>query len=416
MTLGGNLIFATYLIIGPVAWSMMLLLLFIGRQRMTRLLRNRKPVPQPAPSVTILVPAKDEAAGIAHCIDCILEQDYPDFRIVAINDRSTDRTGAILDELCARQPGKLCVVHIAPESLPDGWLGKCNALHVGAGQADGDWLFFVDSDVTLQPDALSRAIALVTWRRYDALSILTKLECHTFWERLVLPLVGGAWSVMHAISLTNDDRRPGSAVANGQFLLIRRSAYATVGGHESVRAAITEDVEMMRLLKGRGFRTRLMLGSHLAATRMHSSLGQMFHGWGRILSGSSRRSPRRIIGAMLFLLICGFGVYPALAWGLAALRWNDPGWLIVSVLHLLLMTVYLALIYRWSGNRARYALLFPLGGGVLLGILAFALRTCRTGRVMWRETQFQIPAHARLESDREARDANSKRKDAGIAS
>ncbi len=389
------ILFGAYVVVGPLAWITMFVLLMLGRRRMMRLVRVRTPVLQTPPLVSILIPAKDEAAGIRSCIQSVLRQYYPRFKIIAIDDRSTDGTGAILDQLAAAHQQKLTALHVVPGSLPDGWLGKCHALDFGARHADGEWLLFVDSDVTLQPDAVMRAVSLCTSRRYDALSILTRLDCRGFWERLILPLAAGAWSVMHVISLTNVDSRTSNAVANGQFFLIRHSAYQAVGGHESVKDQITEDVEMMRLLKGRAFRTRLMLGSQLATTRMHATLRQMFHGWGRIYGGTNRRRPSRIIGAMLFLLICGFSVYPALLWGLISttLR-DDTRWLMASGSHLLLMTGYLALIYHWSGNRARYAWLFPIGGGVLLAMLAFALRTCRTGSVKWRGTHFQVPVHA----------------------
>ena len=384
-----------YCALGPAAWAGMFVLLLLGRRRMTRLLYTRAALPPVPPHVTILVPAKDEAAGIRKCAQRILAQDYPDFRVVAVDDRSTDGTGAVLDELAREHPQRVRAIHIPKDGLPDGWLGKCHALHFASRDVEGEWLLFVDSDVTLQPNALGRALALALARKYDALSILTRLECDGFWDRLILPLAAGAWSVMHAVSLTNDDRRTRSAAANGQFFLIRRSAYQSVGGHESVRAQITEDVELMRLLKGRGFRTRFLLGSHLASTRMHSSLRQMFHGWARIYSGTSRRSPWRILGAMTFLLICGFTLYPALAWGITRASSSARfDWLVASAAHGLLMTAYLALIYHWSGNRARFAWLFPISGSVLLAILAFALRTCRTGRVKWRETHFQIPVHA----------------------
>jgi cellulose synthase/poly-beta-1,6-N-acetylglucosamine synthase-like glycosyltransferase len=384
-----------YVIVGPLAWLAMLILLRYGRRRMVRLQQWRGGLPQPPPKVTILVPAKDEARGIGECIRSIFDQDYPDFDVIAINDRSADRTGAILDELARSYPGRMRVIHIASDGLPAGWLGKCNALYNGARETTAPWLFFVDSDVTLQRHALSHAVGISVARKYDALSIFTRLECHSFAERLVLPLAAGAWAVMHTVSLTNLDTRTNIAAANGQFFLIRRAAYEAVGGHESVRSEITEDVELMRLLKSRGFRIRLMLGRHLAATRMHSTLRQMFHGWGRIFGGTHRRNPSRILRAMAFLVICGFSVYPALLWGIgSAIEWRQFGWLIASLAHLLIMTFYLAVIYIGSGNHARYAWLFPLGGGALLAMLAFALRTCRTGRVLWRDTHFQMPVHA----------------------
>ena len=389
-----HILFYAYCLLGPGAWLGMFVLLLLGRRRMTRLLYTRASLPPGPPHVTILVPAKDESAGIRKCVERILAQDYPNFSVIAVDDRSTDGTGAILDELAREHPHRVKALHIPQGGLPDGWLGKCHALHVGSRAVESEWLFFVDSDVTLVPHALSRALALSIARKYDALSILTRLECDGFWDHLILPLAGCAWSVMHAVSLTNDDKRPRSAAANGQFFLIRRAAYEAVGGHETVRAQITEDVELMRHLKGRGFRTRLLLGAHLASTRMHSSLRQMFHGWARIYSGTSRRRPWRILGAMAFLLVCGFTLYPALAWGIVrAAKWNEFDWLIASAAHALVMMGYLGLIYHWSGNRARDALLFPISGSILFAILAFALRTCRTGRVNWRETHFQIPVH-----------------------
>ena len=124
-------------------------------------------------------------------------------------------------------------------------------------------------------------------RKYDAMSILTRLECHTFLERLIPPLAAGAWSIMFTISLTNDDELKGSAAANGQFFLIRRDAYESVGGHDAVHDQVVEDVELARLLKARDKRIRFLFGNHLAATRMHATWRQMLHGWGRIY-GSQR--------------------------------------------------------------------------------------------------------------------------------
>ena len=238
------------------------------------------------------------------------------------------------------------------------------------------------------------SVALSVARDYHALSLLASLECHTFLERLVLPLTAFAWSVMYAISVTNNDNRP-PAFANGQFFLIRRSAYETVGGHESVRDQITEDVELARLLKHQGFRVRLVLGMQFVSTRMHATLPQMLRGWGRIYSGTSRRSPWRIVWAALFLILSCFSGYVALAWGLVVAGrdgWSAASpWLIASLIHLGQMMGTLADVYAESGNRRRYALLFPLGGTILLGIMGFAIRWCITGRIEWRGTVFQQP-------------------------
>lgn len=371
-----------YLLLGPATWIVMFLGMYSGRARLGRLLAWRKTPGDDRPPVTILVPAKDEGAGIRCCLDAVLAQDYGNFDVIAINDRSKDDTGPILEQIAASDP-RLKVVHIASGGLPPGWLGKCNALHVGTRHATGQWLFFVDSDVVLAPDALSKAMSISVERKYDALSILTRLECNSFLERLMLPLLAGAWTIMHFVSLTNEDSRKTRAEANGQFFLIRRSAYESVGGHASVKDQITEDVELMRLLKASDFRVRLYLGAHLASTHMHSNLRQMFHGWARIYSGTARRRPWRILYAMWFVLTSGFSVYPALIYGL-----TNPPWLAAASAHFVLMTLYLMLVYRWSGNPVRYALLAPISSAVMLAIFVFSLRKCWTGQITWRDTTF----------------------------
>jgi cellulose synthase/poly-beta-1,6-N-acetylglucosamine synthase-like glycosyltransferase len=260
-------------------------------------------------------------------------------------------------------------------------------LHHAEKQATGDWLLFVDSDVTIKPDALRRTLSMAVERKYDAMSLITHLECHTFWERLMLPICGGAWTIMYLVSLTNRNSSK-VAVANGQFFLIRREPYEKVGGHQAVRNQITEDVELMRLLKGNNFIVRFLLGGHLASTRMHSTLRQLFHGWGRIFSGTSRRSPWRILLAMLFFICNGFTAYVGLTFGILLAMRGDYTVLVIALAHLALMTSYLATIYALSGNPKRYAWLFPISGTMMIAIFCFALRMCYTGKLKWRDTHY----------------------------
>jgi cellulose synthase/poly-beta-1,6-N-acetylglucosamine synthase-like glycosyltransferase len=394
-----------YLCVGPLAWVLLYIGTRFSRARTKRLESWKAQLPPEPPYVTILIPAKDEGAGIQRCLKSIFAQDYPSFDVIAIDDRSADDTGTILDALAVSEP-RLTVLHIQPGALPEGWLGKCHALHAAHEHLAGpiknqksqtknppsSWLFFVDSDVTLEPHALSTALSMAIQRGYDALTIFTRIETHSFLERLMLPPLAAAWVIMYTASLTNEDSRKNIAVANGQFFLIRREAYEAVGGHAAVRNQITEDVELMRLLKSRDYKVRIFSGAHLAATRMHSSLRQMFHGWARIFSGTSRRNPRRIIGAIIFILASVLMVYPALGWGIARALHGEYLWLTFSLVHFLLMTGYFMRVYRWSGNPMRSALLVPVSAVLMLAILVYALRKCQTGRILWRDTEFAAAA------------------------
>ena len=378
-----------YLVVGPLAWLTYGVLMYAGRRKM--LLLHRPPDPlktdQP-PRVTILIPAKDEGERIRACIESALAQDYPNFNVIAIDDRSTDTTGAVMDDLARRHPGRLRVLHIT-EPPAEGWTGKNNALHQGVKHADGEWLLFVDSDVVLERDALISSMEVVLRKGFDLISLLPRLESHSFWEGLLVPLAASAASSMYLVPLTNNHLMKDTAFANGQFLMISRKAYTAIGGHETVRDRYCEDLEIARLLKSTGWKPRVAWGNDFCAVRMYSSLDAIFKGWGRIFYAGRAGSPWRILGAILALLLCGFSAYVALAFGVyRAARYNDWGWLAASVVHLSMLSFFVSTMYHWSGNPRRNALMFPLGGSMLLGIFLKALKMCVTKKVEWRGTSY----------------------------
>jgi glycosyltransferase involved in cell wall biosynthesis len=387
-------IYIVYVLLGPATWVGFGYILWAGRERMKLVRRPPPALTRTPPRVTILIPAKDEGERIRDCILSALNQDYSDFSVIAINDRSTDCTGAVMDELAAQHPG-LRVVHIQNDALPHGWTGKCNALHTAVHDADGEWLLFVDSDVVLAPDALSATVSRCVRHGYDLLSLLPKLESHSFWESLLVPLGGTAVSAMYLVALTNKDYLPQTAFANGQYLFIRRSVYDAVGGHATVHDRFCEDVEMARIVKKAGHKTRISWGAEFAAVRMYSSLSGIFKGWGRNFFAGSVGRPWRILLAIFFVIFCCLSVYPALGWSFYRLfqpgewgLWQAAGWFAASLTHFGLLTGFLAAMYRWVGNPGTNALYFPLGGIMLLAIFCKSLRMCMTGRVEWRGTRY----------------------------
>jgi len=161
--IGENILFfASYLPNGPVAWGVFAWGTFAGRTKML-LLDKPRPAPVPPPLCTILIPAKDEESRIRACLQSALDQDYPNFEVIAIDDRSTDGTGAIMDQMAAVD-SRLRVLHIQPGSLGPGWTGKNNALFQATKIAGGSWLLFVDSDVLLQPTALTRSLTVSVYK------------------------------------------------------------------------------------------------------------------------------------------------------------------------------------------------------------------------------------------------------------
>lgn len=387
-------LFLSYLSAGPLTWAFFGVMMMMGRRKMLLMRRPPDLVPTDPPLASIVIPAKDEGERIAGCLQSALAQDYANFEVMAIDDRSTDQTGLVMDEVAARDP-RLVVIH-KTEPPPLGWTGKNHALWTGQIHARGEWLLFVDSDVVLEKDALSAAMSVVLRKEFDMISLLPRLESHSIWESMLVPLAGAAASTMYLIALTNNSQLPKCAFANGQFLMISRKAYDAFGGHEVVRDRFCEDIEIAVQLKARGLRPRLSWGNDFAAVRMYSSLGAIFRGWSRIYYAARVGSPWRIITAIFFLLLCCFTAYAATAYGAIHIA-NSPrgfhdvpgmSWLIAGLLHLAIMGHFLGAIYRWSGNRRWNAFLFPIAGPLLLWTLLKALKLCITKKVEWRGTAY----------------------------
>lgn len=402
----------TYLNIGPFNWAMFGIIMYVGRRKMLLMNRPPHPIVGPPPLATIIIPAKDEGARIRGCLESALNQDYPNFQVLAIDDRSADQTGAVMDEMATSDP-RLKVIH-KTNAPPLGWTGKNNALWVGQQSAAGEWMLFVDSDMILEKDALSVAMSVVLRKQFDMLSLLPRLESHSIWEAMLVPLAAGAASTMYVVALTNNSRLKNTAFGNGQFLLISRAAYDAIGGHETVRDRFCEDVEIAVQLKRAGLRPRVSWGSEFASVRMYSSLGAIFRGWSRIFYAARVGSPWRILAALMFLLLCCFTAYPAIAWGIwrllhpvaGAVGWRGPSWLAAGLLHLGLMTGFIAKIYEWSGNSRRNALWFPIAGPMLMMIFLRSLKMCITKKVEWRGTAYSHTMAQDLAAATTAKKAN----------
>lgn len=382
-----SILLIAYVLLGPIGW-LMLLIGFVGaRARLGRLSSKPVVLGDTAPRVALVIPARNEAANILKCIESAKAQDYPHYTIRLVDDRSTDATARILDEAARAAPGLLNVLHIQPDELPEDWLGKCNALHRATRELDAEWLCFVDSDVVLHPGALREVIAISAARNYDAVSLFPAVDGRTFWERLMIPLCAATWAVIFTASMTNDDGVPSVALANGQFFLIRREVYEAVGGHGAVRNQIVEDVELMRLIKSHGHRCRLLKGTHLVKIHMHATLAELRSGWGRIFAGTARFHPGRLIFAIIWTILCGLSVYPALAGGI---YFGNPGWIAAAGIHWALIFIYLGMIYRATGMSRVYALLYFISGAVLVRLLAEGIHRCATRRFEWRGASVKV--------------------------
>jgi chlorobactene glucosyltransferase len=351
-----------------------------------RLERAPPPTGDDALPVTVIIPARDEEANIAHCLESLLAQDYPQsrFSVLVVNDHSVDSTAAIVRRLSERHPG-IALINSPP--LPPRWVGKSHACWIGARAAAAatQWLCFIDADVTLAPGALSSAVHTILTQRLDLLSLMPRQELRSFAERLIFPC--GLILLSFLQDLRQSQARSGNDVAaTGQFMLVRRDAYEAVGGHAAVCTAICEDLEFARRLKQSGRLVLLMGGDDLLSTRMYT-------GWRTLWPGLAKNLVDTLGGPVATLVVALVAVI--LAWAAFIVPLTDlASWLggadgALSALLLALAGSGAAIGLHVAATfyfriPFWYGLVFPLGYtlGALMAI--DSVRRRLSGRVSWK--------------------------------
>jgi chlorobactene glucosyltransferase len=350
-------------------------------------------LPAPAaPRISVIVPARNEERNIRRCLDSLLSQTYPNFELIVLDDRSSDTTPQILQSYAAREK-RLSVLNGV--ELPTGWAGKPHALFQAARAATGEWLCFVDADTFADPSALASVFAGAQTTQADLFTIMTGQEVQTFWERVVLPLVFTGLSVGFSPRKVNDPKSK-DAIANGQFILIKRTVYDAVGGHAALKSSIVEDRDLAMLVKRSGYRLIVADGQQVAQTRMYTSLPEMWEGWTKnIFLGLS--------GSAGLLLLGAFGALLSLVAALALPLWlmgGLVGWAVapaslawLAALEAALLWVYLIFwrvrVLRDMHIPAWYALTIPLGAAIFAAMMFASTWKVLSGRgVTWKGRRY----------------------------
>ena len=344
--------------------------------------------PQDAPLISICIPARNEENNIRRCVQAALDQDYPNIEVIVLDDRSTDATLNQLKEIAARDSR---LIPISGSDLPEGWAGKPHALYQASAAARGEWLCFVDADTFLTPQAISSCYVKALETKADLFTVMTEQILGSFWEKVVMPLVMTALSVGFSPRKVNDPSRR-DAVANGQFILIKRSIYDLIGGHEKVKDQIVEDKAISEQVKWNGHRLVVADGMQVVRTRMYTSLPTMWEGWTKNIYLGLR-------GHTAMLLLGAFGASLALiaalflpVWPLLGLAWyfNSGSWTALAVcFEALFVWGYLiyarAIIAKKMNISAWYSLTTPLGAGVFAAMMLTSAWKVLSGQgVTWR--------------------------------
>jgi hypothetical protein len=332
------------------------------------------------PLISIIFAAKDEAEKMPAALQTLVTQDYPRFEIIAVNDRSQDRTSAILHD-SARTHKNLLVMDIA--NLPPGWLGKPHALVKGYETSHGEWLVFTDADVHFAPEVLRKALALALQQNWDHLSLLASVEMRGFWEITAISYFGLGFVFGNEPWLASDPRST-RYVGVGAFQLVRRAAYEKSGGHSRLRMDVIEDMKLGKLMKKSGFRSGVAVAQDLVSVRWHAGVQNVIRGVTKNMFAACHYNPLLAAAAMLLTLI--MSVLPFFGLALAS------GWARVFAGIAVCSAVVIHGGMIWATDASPlYGLTHPLGALLFCWMLGrSAIATLWRGGVVWRDTFYPI--------------------------
>lgn len=333
------------------------------------------------PSLTIVSPARNEQEALATALGSLAQLDYPDFEVIAINDRSTDRTGEIMDQIASGSSGKVRALYI--RELPSGWLGKTHAMWVGARQGAGDWILFTDADCIFDRTTLRRAIFYATQQSLDHLVVVPTAIMSLPGEKMMMAFLQTLFSLAHRPWKVVDPKAK-DYVGMGAFNLIRRGVYEKIGTYERLRLEIVDDMKLGEAVKKAGFRQNIALGPGLVSLRWAVGAMGVVGNLEKNLFAYLQFRVTFMLGACLGFFF--LGIWPFLGLVLA------PGWSRVGfALGLLLCAGNFWWMARTAGVSPVYFLTYPIAAGLSAYAAArSAFVALRNGGVTWRGTWYSL--------------------------
>jgi glycosyltransferase involved in cell wall biosynthesis len=330
--------------------------------------------------ISLLFAARDEEEKLPTALATLMEINYPNLEVIAVDDRSQDATRRILDEFAAAHP-RLRVVHVT--ELPPGWLGKPHALQKAYEASSGDWLLFTDADVRFKPDVLRRAITLAKQRSLDHLTLMGDVEMVGFWETVLITFFGMAFHIAtDPYRVANPNSR--AYIGIGAFQLLKRTAYEASGTHRRLAMEVVDDMKLGKIVKQSGFRSGAGIAQDSVVVRWHAGLGNLIRGVTKNFFAGVGYSVALVAISITGLLLTNVAPVFGIFFG--------HGW--IQILAAIAFTI--AICFHTGvdiGARVSplYAFTHPLGA-ILFSymLLRSAFVTLKQGGIIWRDTFYPL--------------------------
>jgi len=339
--------------------------------------------PAVPPRVSIIVPACNEEEDIEQCLRGLLAVDYENYEVIAVNDRSTDRTGEIMEKVAASPAAHGCLKIVHVNELPSGWLGKTHAMWSAGLQATGEWLLFTDADVLFKPDVLRRALSYAESEQADHVVVFPLIIMKRPGEKMMIAFFQTLFTFGHRpwrVADPNTDDHMGV----GAFNMVRRTAYEIVGTYKALRMEVLDDMKLGKVIKKAGLRQRNVFGEDLISVR-----------WAKGAMGVVDNLTKNFFAVLSFqwwrTVASAFGLFFLNLWPFIGL-WLAHGWVRLPYAIALgsMFLIYLGMSLR-SSIPPYYFVLHPVSTVLFeYTLLRSMFLTLRNDGVTWRGTKYPL--------------------------
>ena len=344
------------------------------------------------PKVSVILPARNEEGFIEKCLDSLLDQDYENYEIIAIDDSSTDSTGKIIKDYAIKNTK---VIHVSAKPKPDGWMGKNWACMEGYAAATGEILLFTDSDTNHSRNVISLAVAHLLSLDLDALTAIPKMICLDNWTKITLPMLSTFLHTRFSALRVNDPSKK-TGYFFGSFFIIKRSTYEKVGMHLGVRQEIIEDGALGKKVKESGFKMKMVRGDHMIDAIWARDRTTLWNALKRLMIPLYLQNARIAVGIFFAVSFLLFMPFPFLAYSSVFFSHSEsfPALFVAAIVSSSLVYTAGLLDARELHIRLVHALCGPLGSLIIIcGFLSGILQAKRSMSISWRGRAYSMKDH-----------------------
>lgn len=384
-----NYVLSALLLGVTIAWMFLLKSMWITF-RDSPFLDKFSSKPHHTPKVSIILPARNEAAFIEKCINSLLEQDYANYEIIAIDDRSEDNTGKIIKKI-AKNNSKL--VYVFAEPKPEGWTGKNWACIEGFKKSSGELLLFTDADTTHTTKIISLAVDHLLSEELDALTVIPKMLCLDWWTKITLPVLSTFLHTRFSALRVNDPSKK-TGYFFGSFFIIKRKTYELVGTHEGVKGDIVEDGALGKKVKEQGFKLKMVRGQHLVDAVWARDWTTLWHALKRLMIPLFIQSNSIAVGIFFAVLFLLFIPFPVLVYSILFVNLSESFTILFWISLLAIGLFYFTVIIDAKKGLSlglRHALFGPVGSTIIIsGFATGILHAKKSNALTWRGRTYSI--------------------------